>query len=132
MSDETVDRHMVLVADDDHDLVRLVARRLTKAGFDVVTATDGAEALEAARGTLPDLVVLDVMMPRLTGVEVMRELRADAATVSIPIILVSASLPPNPANDAAFAGADGYIQKPFGTTELPERVRDVLQRTTAK
>ena len=132
MSDLTGPPLTVLVADDDLDLVRLIARRLANAGFDVITAADGAEALELAQQSLPHLALLDVMMPQLTGIEVMRKLAADPATRTIAVILASASLPQRPSSDDAFAGADDYIRKPFGPTEIPDRVRGVLLRTGAK
>jgi len=117
----------ILVADDDPDLVTLVARRLGKAGYAVIAAHDGQEALDQAIRHLPELAVLDVMMPKLTGLEVLERLRATTATQHIPVILMSAGswhvdvnhLPP---------GAAGFVRKPSGMNELPERVRDLLAR----
>lgn len=128
MTDLTSQPLTILVADDDPDLVVLVARRLAKAGYDVITASDGAAALELAQRSLPHLAVLDVMMPNLTGIEVMRELRAQPATRNIPVILLSAGFPGQSLTDGSVSGADDYISKPFGPRELPERVRDVLLR----
>ena len=87
MSDEP---RTVLVADDDEDILQLVSFRLERAGYTVVTAADGQQALAAARQHQPDLAVLDVMMPGLNGYEVTRQLRADPATAAIPVILLTA------------------------------------------
>lgn len=115
----------ILVADDEPDIVYLVARRLTQFGFTVITAVNGEEALQTARSTMPDLVLLDVMMPKLTGVEVSRLLRSDPQTHSLPVILMSAGL-----FDKKIIpdDADAFIAKPFGARELPALVSEVLAR----
>jgi len=115
----------ILVADDEPDIVVLVSRRLVRAGFRVVTAADGEEALRKARLLLPDLAVLDVMMPRFTGIEVSRRLRAGDATRRIPVILISAGLPDKL---VVPIDADAFMTKPFGPDEIPRMVREVLAR----
>lgn len=116
----------ILVADDEPDIVALVSRRLTRSGFTVITAVDGEAALEAAREELPDLALLDVMMPKLTGIEVSRLLRSAPETHALPVILMSAGL----FNKLTIHDeADAFIAKPFGALELPALVRDVLART---
>lgn len=116
----------ILVADDEPDIVALVSRRLTKSGFTVITAVNGEDALQTARERMPDLALLDVMMPKLTGIEVARLLRSVPKTDSMPVILMSAGLfdkltiPDD---------ADAFIAKPFGALELPALVRGVLTRT---
>lgn len=127
-SETTPDVQTILVADDDPDLVRLLGRRLVRAGYDMITAQDGKEALEMVEQWLPEVVVLDVMMPKLTGIEVMHELRSNPETADIPVILISAGYE---ADNPAIAGADDFIRKPFGAQELPERVEAVLRSRDA-
>jgi len=117
----------VLIADDDPDLVSLIALRLTKAGYTVLTATDGEEALKMAEEFLPDLAVLDVMMPKLTGLDVTRRLREKPETQHILVMLISAGFQHNEIWGLP-AGADDYVKKPFGPQELPNRVQAVLAR----
>jgi DNA-binding response OmpR family regulator len=120
---------VVLVADDDADLVMLIERRLVRDGYRVVTASDGIEAIDRALQHIPDLAVLDVTMPKLSGVEVMERLRGHPATQSIRIVLMSAGFQENGPTAGTPPGADDYIKKPFGPKELPTRVRAVLDRT---
>jgi DNA-binding response OmpR family regulator len=122
------DRPVVLVADDDDDIRDLVAFRLDRAGYEVLRAGDGQEALDLARKHVPDLAVLDVMMPKLTGYDVTRELRADAATSRIPVILLTARVQEADVARGFEAGADDYVKKPFSPQELKARVQAVLGR----
>ena len=119
---------VVLVADDDDDIRDLVAFRLDRAGYDVLRAGDGQEALDLAREHRPDLAVLDVMMPRMTGYDVTRELRADQATSRIPVILLTARVQEADVARGFEAGADDYVKKPFSPQELKARVQAVLGR----
>jgi DNA-binding response OmpR family regulator len=114
---------LVLVADDDPDIRRLVRLRLERSGYSVVSASDGAEALELAAGCTPDLAILDVAMPNLTGLEVTRALRERHAT--LPVILLTARARESDVREGAEAGADAYITKPFSPQELELRVRDL-------
>jgi DNA-binding response OmpR family regulator len=120
------DRPLVLCADDDEDILALVTLRLTRAGYEVLQATDGAQALELALERLPALAVLDVMMPRRTGLEVLQELRADEATRGIPVILLSARAQEADIEGGLVAGADAYLAKPFRASELVEKVGELL------
>jgi CheY-like chemotaxis protein len=117
---------LILCADDDEDILALVALRLERAGFRVARATDGMRALELARELLPDVAVLDVMMPRLTGIEVVRALRADAATKGLRMILLSARVQESDIDHGLEAGADAYLAKPFRAPELVELVQQLL------
>ena len=128
MSSTEGDRPVVLVADDDDDIRDLVAFRLDRAGYTVLRAGDGQQALDLAKEHVPDLAVLDVMMPKLTGYDVTRELRADAATSRIPVILLTARVQEADVARGFEAGADDYVKKPFSPQELKARVQAVLGR----
>ena len=120
------DRAYVICADDDRDILSLVALRLERSGFDVATAEDGEEALELARARRPVVVVLDVMMPRLGGVELVKTLRADAELSKVKIILLSARAQDADVARGLDAGADAYLVKPFKYTELAEEIERLL------
>jgi DNA-binding response OmpR family regulator len=112
----------ILVADDEPHLLHLVQVRLERSGLDVVVARDGEEALERARATQPDLCVLDVVMPKRTGLDVLQALRADADTARMKVIMLTAKAY-DADIDVGFAlGADDYITKPFSPRELVTRV----------
>ena len=119
----------ILVADDDRDIARFVELNLSIEGFDVEVVHDGAEALRRATEDPPDLIVLDVMMPIYDGVEVVRRLRAQAATAAIPVVMLTAKSLSADKVVGLTAGADDYIVKPFDTLELVARVRTTLRRT---
>ncbi|MDW5593624.1 response regulator [Conexibacter stalactiti] len=121
----------ILVADNDEDILTLVAFRLERQGYEVLVARDGAEALERARQELPDLCVLDVMMPKLTGYDVTRELRADPRTQEVPVILLTARVQEADVRSGFDAGADDYVRKPFSPQELRERVAAALEKRRA-
>lgn len=123
---EPTECQTVLVADDDPDLLALMARRLVKGGFLVITADDGQQAFEQAAMLQPDLVLLDVMMPKLTGLEVAARLRADPSTSAMRIILISAGFLAGDDVTVGGSGADSYIVKPFDRAEPVDRVRTVL------
>ena len=125
------DPRTVLVADDDEDILQLVSFRLERAGYTVVTAADGQQALAAAREHRPDLAVLDVMMPGLNGYEVTRQLRADEATATIPVILLTARVQEADVSRGFEAGADDYLRKPFSPQELRSRVQAILARRSS-
>ena len=128
MSSTETDRPVVLIADDDDDIRDLVAFRLDRAGYEVLRAGDGQQALDLAKEHHPDLAVLDVMMPKLTGYDVTRELRADSATSRIPVILLTARVQEADVARGFEAGADDYVKKPFSPQELKARVQAVLGR----
>jgi two-component system phosphate regulon response regulator PhoB len=124
-------RSKILVVDDEPEAVELLEFNLKQAGFDVVTAADGAQALNKARSALPSLIVLDLMLPEIDGLEVCRMLRRDPATAGIPIIMLTAKAAELDRIVGLELGADDYITKPFSPRELVLRVRKVLQRGRA-
>lgn len=121
----------ILVADDDLDILELVSFKLRQAGHEVTAVSDGATALETIRTTRPDLAVLDVMMPGLSGLDVLRELRADPALDQVAVILLTARSRDDDVDHGFAAGADDYVVKPFSPRELGHRVQGVLQRRRA-
>jgi DNA-binding response OmpR family regulator len=122
------ERPLVLVADDDEDILDLVVFRLEQANYDVASATNGAEALALARERIPDLAILDVMMPKLDGYEVTRQIRANDETRGMPVILLTARVQEADVTRGFEAGADDYIKKPFSPQELRARVQSILGR----
>ncbi len=118
----------ILVVEDDHDIADLIVRYLEKAEFVVDRAANGREALEAVAGHLPDLVVLDLMLPVIAGLEVCRRLRTDARTAAVPIIMLTARAEESDRIVGLEIGADDYVAKPFSPGELVARVRALLRR----
>ncbi len=117
----------ILVVDDDKKIVDLVSLYLKRDGYTVLTAYDGQEALDVARRKQPDLVVLDLMLPELDGMDVCRLLRAESR---VPIIMLTARSTDEDKLRGLDIGADDYVTKPFNPRELVARVRAVLRRTT--
>ncbi len=118
----------VLVADDDRDIRELVAMKLRGAGYEVTTVENGPDALASALEAVPDLAILDIMMPGLTGIDVCRELRASEETRTLPIILLTAKAQEADVEVGFSVGADDYVVKPFSPRELASRVQAVLAR----
>lgn len=118
----------VLIADDDPDILRFVEVNLAIEGYEVISASDGQEALDKAIETLPNLVLLDVMMPNIDGFEVCKMLRADPRTSNISIIMVTAKSLSADKITGLSSGADDYILKPFDPLELLARVKRTLRR----
>ncbi|MCS1407505.1 MAG: Alkaline phosphatase synthesis transcriptional regulatory protein PhoP [Verrucomicrobia subdivision 3 bacterium] len=121
----------ILVVDDEPDAVELVDYNLKSAGFDVITAEDGESALEKARKCAPDLIVLDVMLPEVDGLEVCKILRRDPATSGLPIIMLTAKAGEIDRVLGLELGADDYVTKPFSPRELVLRVKNLLTRRSA-
>jgi two-component system phosphate regulon response regulator PhoB len=118
----------ILVVDDEPEAVELVEFNLRQAGFDVVTADDGADALKKARSCLPQLIVLDVMLPEVDGLEVCKALRRDTTTAKIPIVMVTARAAEVDRILGLELGADDYMTKPFSPRELVLRIKKLLER----
>ena len=119
----------ILVVDDERHIVRLVEVNLERAGYEVMIAYDGVEALEVIREQLPDMVILDVMMPQVDGLEVCRRLRSQM--VEVPILILSAKGETSDRVLGLELGADDYLAKPFEPAELLARVKAVLRRSEA-
>lgn len=118
----------ILVADDEPDVLNLVSANLRAAGFEVLNAEDGPTALSLARSQPPNLLVLDLMLPGMSGLEVCRSLKADPVTSSIPIIMLTAKAEEVDRIVGLELGADDYVTKPFSPRELVLRVKNVLRR----
>ncbi len=116
----------LVVADDDPDILRLLERRLSRRGYEVVSAADGSAALDAVRRTEPDAVVLDRLMPGLSGEAVCAALKADERTAAIPVVLLSAQASEQEIVEGFGVGADDYLTKPFDLDELDERLRRLV------
>lgn len=129
MSANERDRELILVADDDEDIVRFVEINLRLEGFEVATASDGEEALQIACDDVPELVLLDVMMPRIDGFEVCQRLRSEARTKGISVIMLTAKSLSADRVLGLTMGADDYIIKPFDPMELVARVKSAMRRT---
>jgi len=119
----------ILVVEDEMPLITLIRYNLQEAGFDVGEAHDGEEALVQLRERKPDLIVLDWMLPAVSGIEVCRQVRRRAETRDIPIILLTAKSEEHDRIRGLDSGADDYVTKPFSPAELIARVRAVMRRT---
>ncbi len=113
---------LILVADDDEDVRELVVFRLERAGYEVITAGDGEEALKLALDRRPDICVIDVMMPGLDGYELTERMRASEELAGVAIVLLTASVQEAAVERGFAVGADDYIKKPFSPAELLERI----------
>jgi DNA-binding response OmpR family regulator len=116
---------VVLVADDDDDILLLVTTRLTRDGFDVVSARNGVQALALAQEHKPRVAVLDVGMPGLDGIEVLTGIRADEELKDTRVLLLTAKAQESDVRRGYDAGADAYVKKPFSPAELAARVREL-------
>ena len=123
-----MDRKRILVVDDEIYIVHILEFTLTMEGYEVLTAADGEEALRRLEQDRPDLVVLDVMMPKVDGYEVLRRIRADEDFRQMPVILLSAKGRPMDRETGLEIGADDYIVKPFSPRRLLEKIQNLLER----
>ncbi len=121
----------ILVVEDEHDLAELVAFNLEKEGYMPIIANDGVSGLDQARAELPDLILLDLMLPGMSGIEVCKSLKMSEKTASIPIIMLTAKGEEIDRVVGFEVGADDYMVKPFSTRELMLRIKAVLRRKGA-
>ncbi len=119
--------YKILAVDDEKHIVRLVQINLQKEGYDVVTASNGREALEQVEREKPDLVIMDVMMPEMGGFEALQEMKANEATSTIPVIMLTAKAQDADVFEGWKSGADLYLTKPFNPQELLTFVKRILQ-----
>ena len=118
----------ILVAEDERDIRELIGFTLQFAGFDVVLVANGAEAVEKALLKKPDLIILDVRMPKVTGTDACRLLKENHATTAIPVVFLSAEGQSSGSEHGLDSGAVGYIVKPFSPDELTDRIKEILRR----
>jgi len=121
----------ILVAEDERDIRELVGFTLRFAGFEVVLVANGIEAIEKASHEQPDLIILDVRMPKVTGYEVCRQLKGNPVTSAIPIVFLSAKGRDGEIQQGLDLGAMEYIVKPFAPDDLVNQVKDILQRVAS-
>jgi two-component system phosphate regulon response regulator PhoB len=122
----------ILIVDDEEDVLELVRYNLDKEGYRIETASTGEDALTKARAKLPDLVILDLMLPGIDGLEVCRKLKSEVKTEHVPIIMLTAKGEESDIVTGLELGADDYVTKPFSPKVLVARVRRVLHRTIAR
>ena len=118
----------ILIAEDERDIRDLIAFTLRFAGHEVVAVENGAEAVEAAPIEMPDLILMDVRMPRMTGYEACQKIKADARVKHIPVVFLSAKGQDSEIQAGLDAGASEYLLKPFGPMELTEKVSELLEK----
>jgi DNA-binding response OmpR family regulator len=128
MTEPVKDRIVILIADDDRDILDLVVFKLNQAGFDTVAVTDGDAALAAIEADPPRLAVLDIMMPGMSGLEVLQKVRANEAISDLDVILLTARARDTDVDAGYASGASDYVIKPFSPRELLVRVNAVLAR----
>lgn len=118
--------HKILIADDEPNIVVSLEYLMKRAGYEVVVARDGQEAIDAVRREKPDLVLLDVMMPRKNGFDVCTEIRADEALRATKVLMLTAKGRDTDVDKGLGVGADAYVTKPFSTKELAAKVAEML------
>ena len=118
----------ILIAEDEPDIRELVAFTLRFAGYEVVTASNGEEAVEIATAEMPDLALMDVRMPRMTGYEACQQIKADPQVQNIPVVFLSAKGQDSEIQTGFAVGASEYLLKPFGPMELTQRVNELLEK----
>jgi CheY-like chemotaxis protein len=122
----------ILIAEDERDIRDLIAFTLKFAGYDIVTANNGEEAVQLTKQELPDLVITDVRMPKMTGYEACKQIKADPATQHIPVVFLSAKGQEAEVQTGLDSGADEYLLKPFAPDQLTRKVADILAAVKGK
>jgi len=125
---DTSSGRKILIIEDETDVADLLTLNLRKAGYKVATAADGASGLQKARDDRPDFIILDLMLPKMSGLEVCRILKSDGATVQIPILILTAKAEEIDRIVGLEFGADDYVTKPFSPREIVLRIRAILRR----
>jgi len=120
------EKQRILLVDDEPDLVQMISLRLKSVGYEVVTACDGQEALEQVKQTKPDLLILDLMLPKLDGYKVCRLLKFDERTKELPILIFTARAQEQDIKLASECGADAYLTKPFEAKVLLGKLQELL------
>ena len=118
----------ILIAEDERDIRDLITYTLRFAGHEVISTTNGEEAYQAALKELPDLILLDVRMPRMTGYEACEQLKATTSTQDIPVVFLSAKGQESEVKTGMEAGAEEYILKPFSPDQLSARIQEILSK----
>lgn len=118
----------ILIAEDERDIRELISFTLQYAGYDVIAVIDGEEAVEEAKKEMPDLILMDVRMPRMTGYEACELLKKQESTGNIPVVFLSAKGQETEVKAGLEAGAEEYIIKPFSPDELTDRVKSILAK----
>lgn len=124
----TDDKALVMIADDEEDIKIILSMYLENMGYDIVTAYDGLDALACAKERKPDIILMDIMMPVLDGIEVTRQIKASEELKDIPVVMLTAAAHSGMVEKAMAAGAEDYIAKPFE----PEKVHEVIQNILNK
>jgi len=122
----------ILIVEDEKDIVELIAHYLEKDGFKTISASDGAKGLELVKEKSPDMVILDLMLPKIDGIEVCKRIKADSKSASTPIIMLTAKGEETDRIIGLELGADDYITKPFSPRELVARIKAIFRRTEKK
>ncbi|MFG1922321.1 response regulator transcription factor [Cryptosporangium sp. NPDC048952] len=120
----------IVIAEDDPDIRVMITEKLSRAGHQVTAAEDGAAAIVAVKNSVPDVVVLDMQMPGLSGLDVVRLIRADPTTAKVPVIMVTSHSQPQYIGESFNSGVDDFLAKPFSPRELAARIDHLLQGST--
>jgi DNA-binding response OmpR family regulator len=122
----------ILIAEDEPLILRTLELKLKKEGYQVIGCTDGLDALQKIDSEMPDLIITDIMMPYMSGLEVVRKVKQDNGQKNIPVIVLSTMGQENIVEEAFELGADDYLKKPFSLSELSIRIKKLTKNTTTK
>jgi CheY-like chemotaxis protein len=122
----------ILLAEDNEDMARLICHVLEICGYEITIASDGLEAVEAATSGLPDLIIMDIQMPKMDGLEAVSRIRANPKTQALPILAATVKAAPEDREDCLASGCDSYIAKPFTRKELRSAVETLLEKPSSQ